>query len=278
MKKESYFKTHDRLRLYYERHEAKRPKAILAFVHGLNEHSGRYQHVVEHFTDAYTCYFFDLRGHGRSDGERAYVKNFDEFVKDVAEYLKLIRSENKTDKIFLVAHSLGGQIALNYLGQYADTELAGFITSSANIRIGWKINPIKKALCLKLSQYLPKIRLPREVDVNYISHDAEVVKAYTSDPLVNQSITLSLAKAALLNQDTILSLAPKIKLPALMMHAGDDHICACSGSEDFFKKLASKDKTLKIYPGFYHELFNEIGKEEVFRDIHAWLDKRSGVL
>lgn len=269
---QSYLKSHDQHRLYYEAYLPQNPKAVLVVIHGLNEHSGRYQNLIDWFSEDYALYILNLRGHGKSDGIRSHVAHFDEYVGDVKNFIDLVFEKNSHKKIFLIAHSMGGQIALNYLAQNPQAPLAGFITSSANIELGWQVNPIKKFVGMKLVKYFPRLRLPREVNHKWISHDRTVVKKYLIDPLVNKTISLSLAHQILENQEAIHKLAPQIKFPALMMHAGADRICAKEGSEKFHHQLASQDKTLKIYKGYYHELFNEIGKEEVFQDMQEWIE------
>jgi lysophospholipase len=274
LREASYFKTRDNLRLYYERHVPKKSRAVLVFHHGLNEHSGRYAHVVERFGADFSVYVFDSRGHGRSDGLRSYASSIGDFTADLDEFLKLIRGENPDADIFLVGHSMGGQIALNYLADYPRHPLSGVVTSSANVRIGWNVNPIKRAVGFKLAKYWPRFRFPGEVDPKWISHDPAVVEAYRNDPLVPQYVTAAIAAAVLENQTALIGKAQRIKMPALLMHAGDDRISSPKGTADFFAKMASKDKTLKIYEGLYHELFNELEKERVFDDVEAWLKKR----
>ncbi|MCP5464568.1 MAG: lysophospholipase [Deltaproteobacteria bacterium] len=275
-KTDSYFKGHDNHRLYYESVLPKNPKAILVFVHGLNEHTGRYEHVVERFQNDYGIYLYDQRGHGQSDGIRAHVCSFNEYIQDLAEFVGMVKKNHPRQKIFMVAHSMGGQVLLNFLGTYPSIKLAGFITSSPNIKVAFKISRLKRFVGLKLSEHFPKFRFPSEVDQKWISRDPEVVKRYKNDPMVAKSISARLAAEIILNQeDVIMNQAPKITLPAFMMHAGDDRICAPEGSEEFFAKLGSQDKTLKIYPEYYHELFNDLDYEVVLDDMAAWLRERS---
>ena len=271
---ESYFKSHDHHRLFYQEWKTKSDRAVLIFVHGLNEHSGRYGNPVQYFSRrGYTLYLFDQRGHGKSDGLRSYVDDFDSYLKDLDEFTRFAAQKEKGKKIFMVGHSMGGQVVLNYVGRYK-TPLAGFVTSSANIQVAVRIPWVKRHMALNLARLLPRFNLINEIDPKWISRDPEVVQAYKRDPLVSKKITLRLITELLKNQRTILSLAPKVKIPGFLMHSGDDRICAKEGSEAFFKKMGSKDKTLKIYDGFYHELFNEYGKEEVFQDMEGWLEKR----
>jgi alpha-beta hydrolase superfamily lysophospholipase len=129
MKNESYFTTRDNHRLYCETWAPESPKAVLIFVHGLNEHIGRYAHVAHFFSDEYTCHLYDQRGHGRSEGVRAFAESFGNFSADLDEFVNKVKTESGPLKIFIVGHSMGGQVVLNYLGQYSSANLSGFITS-----------------------------------------------------------------------------------------------------------------------------------------------------
>lgn len=273
--KDAYFKTHDQHRLYYQSDHSAQSKVILVLVHGLNEHIGRYGHVVDFFKKDFTVYLFDHRGHGRSDGVRSHVEHFDDYVNDLDAFIRLAAAEEKNQKIFLIGHSMGGQVVLNYVGKKKNPAVCGFITSSANVRMKVKVSAFKKFLANTLSQHAPRLKLPNEIDPKWISRDRNVVLAYKKDPLVGRSISVSLARELLSNQQGLMALAPKIRIPALMMHGGDDQICDSEGSRDFFDSLGSKDKEIKIYDGMYHEIFNEIGKEKVLRDVREWLRKRA---
>lgn len=270
---ESYFKSHDHHRLYYQEWKADPSRAVLIFVHGLNEHSGRYVNPVNFFSKkGYTLYLFDHRGHGRSDGLRSFIDDFDTYLKDLDEFTLYVANREKRKKIFMIGHSMGGQIVINYVARY-DHALSGFMVSSPNIEVAVKISWIKKQMTYHLSTFLPKMRFTNEIDPKWISRDRAVVRAYKSDPLVSKDITLKLASEIFKNQDKIMGFSPRVKIPVLMMHAGDDRICSAKGTEKFFQEMNSKDKTLIIYDKFYHELFNEFGKEKVFADMEGWLKK-----
>jgi len=273
-KQDHYFKSHDHHRLYYESYRPNRSKAVLIFVHGLNEHVGRYKHVVQYFKNIYSIYLFDHRGHGRSDGIRSHVEDFNHYINDLNEFVNIVASKEKNKKIFLIAHSMGGQIAVNYVAKFPKAPIAGLITSSPNLRIKVKISNLKKYFGTMLAEHMPKFKVPNDIDPKWISRDREVVLAYKRDPLISKTISVKLASEILANLETIMELAPKITVPALMMHGGDDHICDKQGTADFFEKMGSKDKKIKIYDDMYHEIFNEIGKEEVLEDMAAWLKKR----
>ncbi|OVE81592.1 hypothetical protein BVY03_03045 [bacterium K02(2017)] len=274
-KHEAYFKSHDNHRLYYEVHQPAKPLASLIIVHGLGEHIGRYQNVINYLKEQYNIYLYDQRGHGRSDGVRFHIQDFSHYVNDLHEFVNLVTKKHPKQKTYLLGHSMGGQVVLNYLGQHPRTNLKGFITSSPNIKVKMKINPIKRKLVNYFAGYLPKFKLPNQIPTKWICRDKEVVKAYKHDPLVGKWITMQLASELIANQEHLLNEANKIKIPALMLHAGDDLICDKQGSIDFFDQLSSRDKDLKIYKGMYHEIFNEIDKEQVLAELASWIKKRS---
>lgn len=260
-------------RLHYFYSPAKKEKATVIIVHGLNEHAGRYLDTVAYLNSCgYSCYVYDHSGHGKSEGKRSHVDSFSIYMSDLNDMISMVIDQEKGKKIFVLGHSMGGQILLNTLGNY-QPHIDGFITSSANIEVAIRIPWIKKMAALHLSKFIPGLYLPNEIDPRLICRDEEVVNKYVSDPLVSKKITLKLASEIIQNQDSIYDLARKLTYPCLMLHGGDDQICAPEGTRKFFGKLKTKDKKLKIYEGHYHEILNEIGKNEVWEDITDWLDK-----
>lgn len=268
---QDFFLTHDGLKLFYVYHPCTQSKSVLIFVHGLNEYVGRYGHVLNFFGKNYPVYFYDQRGHGYSEGSGAYVEKFSDYVDDLRIFINLVLEKNPNQKIFVIGHSMGGQILLNYLGQEAHTSLAGAIFSSPNIKIYMRISAVKKFIGTQLAEHTPKFRLPSEVSPQWLTHDEASVRAYKKDPMIPKYITAGLALEIVHNQEHLMDVSGKISLPVLMMHAGDDHISSKEATEEFFEKITSQDKQLKIYDGFYHEIFNEVGKEKVFEDVLKWL-------
>ena len=267
--------TDNGLSLFYRRWPGEAGRPVLLFVHGFGEHSGRYRFPVRYFNErGYTIYAYDQRGHGRSGGARGYTERFARFLGDLDRILQLIGDRETGQKIFLVGHSLGGQVVLTYGSRQAN-RVAGVVTSSANLRLKMPVPWLKKQAGMLLARYVPKLTMPAGLDPSNLSHDLQVVTAYEEDPLVNDRITVRLAAEMFDNQDQMNRIAQQFRLPCLMLHGGDDPVSDPDGTQDFFTACASKDKELKLYPGYYHEIFNEVGREAVFEDIENWLKKRS---
>lgn len=260
--------------LFFQQWVVSRPKARLLFVHGLGEHSSRYQQTARFFSSAgYSTVHFDLRGHGRSEGERVFAESFDELLGDIDQLVAKFGRE--APPLFLVGHSFGGQLVLNYAASPCSgvKKINGILLSSPNIRLAMEIPMIKAQASHLLSKVIPRLSLGNEIPADFLSHDPEVVRAYKRDPLVQTRISSRLGDLILRNQKEIEFLAPKIRISCLLMHGGGDRICSPQATESFFKKIPVEDKTLKIYPGYYHEIFNEVGKEKVFNDMVQWLER-----
>ena len=269
---ESKFKGYKNLNLYYQCWlPSNEPKAVLLVAHGLAEHSGRYINIVNHFVPkGYAVYGFDQRGHGKSQGQRGYVERFSHFVSDLKTFSGIIRSKHRDAKIFIVGHSVGGTIATTYAVHYQD-EFDGLVLSGATLKIGASVSPGLIIVARVLSLLLPKMGLD-VIDASAISQDKTVVDAYVDDPLVYRGKIRARLGAELIKAiQILLPQMSKIHLPILIMHGTADRLSDPRGSEILYDRVSSRDKTLKLYDGFYHEIFNEPGREQVFADMEAWL-------
>ncbi len=250
------------------------PKAILLVVHGLAEHSGRYNNLVNYFVPrGYGIYGYDQRGHGKSDGLRGYVDRFSSFVDDLDIFLKQVRSSHVGVKIFLVGHSVGGTVATAYAILHQN-ELDGLILSGALLGIPHDVAVVTIFAARILSLILPKAGL-YFIDAAGISQDKSVVKAYLDDPLVYQGkIRARLGVELIKAMGTANRQFPEIYLPVLVMHGTSDLISDPKNSKMLYQKASSADKVLKLYEGYHHEIFNEPGRGQVFADTEDWLKPR----
>lgn len=272
---EGSFKGQKDLKLYCQSWQSSQdPKAILLVVHGFAEHSGRYMNIVNHFVPkGYMVYGLDHRGHGRSEGLRGYVEQFSYYLDDLKTFFDIIRSEHGDAKIFIVGHSMGGTIATAYAVEHQD-EFDGLILSGAGLKMGNGSLRLLFPLVRILSLFLPKMGITI-IDASTISQDEAVVEAYINDPLVYWGKIRARLGSELA---TVMQKLPhqmlKIALPILIMHGTADRLVDPEGSKVLYEKVGSEDKTLKLYDGFYHEIFNEPGREQVFEDMERWLVAR----
>ena len=253
----------------------KRPKAVLALIHGLGEHTGRYLHVGKTMTDAgYGLVGFDLRGHGKSGGARGHFPSLAAVMQDMRQFFRFLVQRYPDIPHFLYGHSLGGLLSLTYALQYPNG-LNGVIVNGAGLRSPLREQKAKVTMVNWLGSLLPAITVPSGLDTAILSHDRDVVKKYVNDPLVHDKASLGFGKSAIKAIEFCFAHAQEFKPPLLIMHGADDKLAYPSGSEDFAKLAGenNQDVTLKLWDGLYHEVHNEPEKAEVFKVMIEWLDK-----
>jgi alpha-beta hydrolase superfamily lysophospholipase len=249
------------------------PKAIVCFVHGLGEHSGRHGHIGKAFTDAgFALVAFDLRGHGRSGGKRGHFPSLDAVMKDIHEHIRQGRDKFPGVPAFLYGHSLGGLLVLNY-ATYHKHSLTGVIVTGAGLRSPVLEQKAKVILSKVLGNLLPTMTIPTSLETEGISRDPEVVRIYKADPLVHEVATLSTARAGLSAVDRAFAHAAEFPVPLLIMHGTGDRVTYPRGSEEF-AALVRGDCTLKLWDGLFHELHNEPEQGKVFAFMIDWMNEQ----
>lgn len=261
------------MKLYYQ---CWRPegglKAVLAITHGHGEHSGRYGNVVNWFVPrGYAVYAFDLRGHGCSAGPRGHIERWDEFREELSAFLAFVREREPGQALFLVGHSMGGLIALEY-ALHDPQGLAGVIASGPLLSQPG-IAPFLIMLSKVLSTLVPRLALKTGLDATALSRDPAVVEAYINDPLVHSFGTARLGAELARAIEWTQAHAADLALPCLIVHGSDDRICPPEGSRVFFENIAFADKERQVYEGYYHEVFNDVGKEQVLAAVEAWVER-----
>ena len=245
--------------------EAADPKGSIALVHGLAEHSGRYEYVGRAFADAgYSVRAVDIRGHGHSEGFPGQVTTLAQWHDDVATVVELARSKSSPgEPVFLLGHSLGSVISASFVATF-EPALTGLVLT------GYAGLPGHALLEAMADPAAPGI--PPEL----ISRDPAIVKAYVEDPLVFEDRIPPECNAAGMEAAIAANTSPSaITLPVWMGHGSDDAICDVQGARDFYEALASEDKELDVYEGLYHEILNEPQRDRVIADIVAWLDRHA---
>jgi alpha-beta hydrolase superfamily lysophospholipase len=265
----------DGLRLFVRRRDLANARGEIAVVHGFGEHSGRYDQLGSHLnTKGYSVTAYDHRGHGLSDGLPGHIERFKEYEDDLDRILSSIRGRSDGRPIFLVAHSMGGLVALRYLATRKEGVAAAAISAPL---IGLASPPpVHKLIIGRVAARLaPHFRLNNEINPAVLSRDPEVGKAYANDPLVNRKVSANWFAEATHAMEELNEWAPRITLPLIVMHGTDDRLASVDATKRFFERIGSSDKELVIYPGFYHELFNEPEKQDVFTRVSEWIDKRN---
>ncbi len=250
---EAYFKGFKDYNIYYQSWLPEgNIKAVLLVAHGYFEHSGRYGNVVNHFIPkGYAVYALDHRGHGRSDGARAQVDRFTDYIEDLKTFFDIVHKEHPGKKIFLIGHSMGSAISLTYALQHQH-ELAGIITSGA------RVNPPPP----------PKVS-NQPISTSFFSRDPAVILAHKNDPLVYHGPMPPNAPQTKMT-DNMPEELPKIKIPALIM--GGDGCDDGEQSQGVYELIGSEDKTIKRYKNALHEIFNEPEHPLVMADMEKWLE------
>lgn len=247
--------------------DEKRERGVL-LMHGLGEHCGRHAHVARFFNDAgWSVRAYDHRGHGRSGGPRGDTPDDEALLRDAKLVFDDFAQQFPAPPL-LLGHSMGGLFAARF-ATGAMSPIGGLILSSPALAI--PLSGGQKLLLKTLGAIAPGFAVPNGLQTRYLSHDPAVEEAYRKDPLVHAKITPRLLRAMLAAIECSQANAAALKMPVLMVVAGDDHLVDASGSDAFFARLAPGIGSMHRYADYYHEIFNEVGAARVFHDIRAWL-------
>jgi len=270
---ESSFKNADGLNIFTRSCMPKgTPRAVIVLVHGFNAHSGYMIWAAEQFAArGLAAYALDLRGRGRSDGERFFINSFSEYTGDVDQLVAIAKAAHPGLPVYVLGHSAGGVVASTYVFEHQDT-LAGLVCESFALDVGV---PDAAALLIKgishLAPHLHIFTLKNEI----FSRDPAVVAAMNADPLIaNESQPAETSAELIKAAERLKSNMPKYRVPILIIHGTADKATRYQGSEYFYVHAGSTDKTLKLYERHYHDLLNDVGKEDVMADVQNWLDER----
>jgi alpha-beta hydrolase superfamily lysophospholipase len=245
------------------------PVGLVLVAHGVAEHAGRYHHVAEVLIElGLRVVIPDHRGHGRSGGKRIVVRDFSEYTGDLETLRRLELVESRPT--YLIGHSMGGAIALDHALDH-QSQLAALILSAPAVLPGDDISPALMRVAKLMGKYVPS--LPgQKLSSASVSRDPAVVKAYDEDPLnYRGKLKAGVGGAMLRAMDSFPSRLPSLRLPLLVMSGTEDQLVNPQGARLVDQLAGSSDKTLKMYDGLYHEIFNEPEKELVLGDLSDWL-------
>lgn len=270
---DKYFTTKDSVNLRYSEDYVDNSKAVVIIVHGFAEHLNRYDYITKKLNDRNISVFrYDARGHGLSSGKKGHMDSYMEMVDDLYEIYNFVKSKNENKKIYTLGHSMGGSITANFGIKFPNL-LDGQLFSGAAIGYFKDINPVKKTGVKFLGSVFPKTYIPNPV--SDICSDPKVVIDYNNDPLVLKKATTGFFKEfSIRASENVLNNLKNYHYPCYIGHGEKDKIISKEASKRFYNDISSTDKTLKIYPCLYHEIFNEKIKNTVIEDYIKWLEKR----
>jgi alpha-beta hydrolase superfamily lysophospholipase len=275
---EGHFSGAEGVELYYQGWlPAAPPRARVIICHGVADHGGRYQHVVARLVEAgYTVYAHDHRGHVRSGGVPLHVERFQLYVDDLATFCDLVSARETDTPLYLLAHSMGSAIALRYVLDHAGA-VDGLISSGTALYAGDGFPPWVLKLNQGLATFLPRLRLTA-IPTQGVSRDITWVAATRRDPYIYHGAGTTRLGAEILR--ALEGLRPRLReitLPLLILQGENDILTGGKGAQLLYAQAASQDKTLKVYAGAYHEVFNDLpeAREAFLDDLVAWLDTHS---
>jgi len=250
------------------------PRAVVVLSHGLGEYARRYDHVAQRFGEAgLVTYALDHRGHGRSGGKRMLVRNITEYTADFATLVGIARREHPALKRVVLGHSMGGGIVFAY-GVERPDDYDMMVLSGPAVAAQDQVSPLLAVAAKVLGVIVPGLPV-QELDVNAISRDPAVVAAYNADPLVYHGrVPAGIGRALLHVGETMPQRAPALTAPLLVLHGSDDRLIPVAGSRRLVECVGSTDVQLKVFPGLYHEVFNEPERDQVLDDVVSWILKR----
>ena len=260
----------DGARLNWQAWSPPAAKLALAVIHGHGEHGGRYGGLAAAMANHDIATFaLDVRGHGSSDGPRGHTGSWDVLIADAVAFHSMVAAESGVEAVPL-GHSVGGSIVLSAVVR-GRLKPRRFVVSSPALRVKGSVPGWKVTLGRVASMALPTLALSTELDPKNISRDPQVVAEYISDPLVHSKMSARFYTEWQAANAEIFARAAEIRVPFLVTHGSGDRIIDPGGSEELGRRASAPGHKLIVYPGFYHEPYNDTGREEVFADLAAWL-------
>jgi alpha-beta hydrolase superfamily lysophospholipase len=250
------------------------PRGVVILAHGLGEHARRYDHVAARFgRDGLITYALDHRGHGRSGGKRVLVKDISEYTADFGTLVGIAAKEHPGLTRIVLGHSMGGGIVFAYGVEHPD-DYDLMVLSGPAVAAQLAVSPLLGWVAKTMGTIAPGLPL-QALDASAVSRDPAVVNAYNTDPLVyHGKIPGGVARALLVVGETMPQRAPSLTAPLLVVHGSDDRLIPVEGSRRLAEAVGSRDVELKVYPGLYHEVFNEPEQEQVLDDVVSWINAR----
>lgn len=269
--------TSDGLTLFSRHWARSNPRGVVVVSHGFGEHGGCYDHVASRLGTSLDLDTVapDFRGHGRSPGRRGVVRRYEDLLTDLTAVFDWAGDERPGLPRFVLGHSNGGQLSLRLaLDARSGPCIAGLILSNPALRVASRVPRYKLSLGRFLLKHAPGVTLSARIAANRLTRDPSMQRLHRVDRLRHARMSAPFFFGMAEGGHLIAERAVDVTVPLLMLLGGDDPVIDAGFSSKVFERIGSKDKTLRLYPRMLHEPLNELGREQVFEDVVAWLDAR----
>ncbi|HTP52906.1 MAG TPA: lysophospholipase [Anaeromyxobacteraceae bacterium] len=274
-RQEGFLRAADGLRLYWQRYTPEAPRSTVMVLHGAGDHSGRYPGLTDALVrTGHEVALLDFRGHGQSDGRRWYVDQFEDYLADLEAFAASVRAAAEGRPLFVVAHSQGGHIAAHW-GLRTGLGVRGFAMSSPFLRLAIDPPKVKVWASLAVGKLVPFLPVDAALDFAELTADPEMQRWTAADPLYLRKTTPRWFTESGRAQEVLRGRMGDFAYPLLVMVGSADHIADPEAGKAFLAAARSTDKSLKVYEGFRHELFNEVGRSGPIGDAVAFVSDRA---
>jgi alpha-beta hydrolase superfamily lysophospholipase len=249
-------------------------RAVVVLCHGYAEHARRYDHVARRFGESgLAVYALDLRGHGRSGGKRVFLRDISEYTDDFHTLVGIAAAEYPELNRVVLGHSMGGGVVFAYGVEHPD-DYAAMVLSGPAVDAQDGVSPVMRFLAMTLGKAVPGLPV-EQLPTDAVSRDPAVVAAYNADPLVHHGrLPAGIGRALIEVGESMPQRAPALTAPLLVVHGEQDKLIPVQGSRHLMECVGSRDAELKVYPGLYHEVFNEPERAVVLDDVVSWIEAR----
>lgn len=271
---EGFFSARDNLRLFWESDVPENPKAHVAIIHGYGDHAGRYKRTIDALTkEGFAVHAFDYRGHGQADGRRGHCDRFSDMLSDLELFLNKVKGKLGGKKLFVFAHSHGGLMITHHLKHHGADGISGVILSNPYLKLALVPPALKVFAAKAVGKIIPWLPTPTGLTAKDLTRDLEIQAEIEKDKLYGRNATPRWFVESSKAQLEALTYGGALQLPVYLLLGEKDGIASVPANKQFFDSIGSSDKRLKEYPGMLHEIWNEQGKEEVWRDISQWISQ-----
>lgn len=265
--------TKDGIKIFAKDWQLDKPKAVISLVHGLGEHCVRYNHMADYYAgQGIAMVGYDRRGHGLSEGKKGHTVSFDAYLDEIEQLIVETKKRYPNIPVILYGHSMGGNLALNYILRRKH-ELTACVATGPWILLDPEPPAIQVSIAKFLQKLFPSLSQNTKLKAEHISRDQKEVDKYINDPLVHDKITLTAATSMMAAANWLLEYREKVPLPTLLMHGSEDQLTSPKGSKAF-SSMVKGDLSFKEWNGLFHEIHNEAEQKEVFDYTINWINSK----